>query len=159
MQSLIFLAVMTALSVGFLQTPVSRLNGVDNRTVTMPLQNVFASSQRKSAKIILLWRADCAPCLVELQRLAALRQAAGETEIVTLALDTKAQAQTAITRHSLPISDGYVTSASPRQVMLSTGQPFALLPMAVAVSGNGKICGSHVGILGTLKVRDWAARC
>ena len=159
MQSLTFIAIMVALSVGFLQTPISRLNGDDNRTVTMPLQTLFANSRRNIPKIILLWRANCAPCLVELQRMAAFRQAAGETEIVTLALDTKAQAQTAIARHSLPISNGYVTSASPRQVMLSTGQPFALLPMAVAVSGNGKICGSHVGILGTLKVRDWAARC
>lgn len=123
------------------------------------LATALAADNPKKVSIVLLWRSDCAPCLVELSRLPALQAAAGKAAIVTLALESAARARATAQLRGISTTSGYVTTISPRTVLASSDGGLAFLPKAVALSADGKVCDTHVGILGTDKVREWAARC
>jgi hypothetical protein len=144
---------------GFLQTPVSALQYSGTTSPAVNLKTALNQRQTKTGVIVLLWRSDCAPCLVELGRIAALQEAAGSTTITTLALEPATQARASAARFSIPVRNGFVTTFSTGQVLRSIGSKMILMPTSVMISSNGRICDTHIGILGTDKIRDWAARC
>ena len=123
------------------------------------LSQVMATKPANSVSIIMLWRSDCAPCLVELLRLNALRKAAGSGQVTTLALEAPIVARATAQNRALNVLDGFATTESPRRVLASAGQNVALLPTSVAISANGRVCDSHVGILGTDQIREWVRKC
>ena len=45
------------------------------------------------AHVVMFWRSDCAPCLIELRELPDLRRAAGGDALLTVALEPQAQAE------------------------------------------------------------------
>ena len=151
------LVVVGATSSSFLTTPVTLL--ANPNVPSQPLSTIMAQRQTHSLSIIMLWRSDCAPCLVELSRLSALRKAAGGAKITTLALEAPASAQTTARNRGLNVLDGFATIASPGRVLASAGQDIVLLPTSVVISANGRVCDAHVGILGTDQIREWVRLC
>ena len=143
----------------FLTIPVMALQPTNTRNPAISLKRALNQKQSKSGSIVLLWRSDCAPCLVELNRMAALQEVAGRIQISTLALGPLDQARASAQRFSIPPNNGFVSLRSTRQVLGSLGTRMSLMPTSVMISANGRICDTHIGILGTNKIREWAGRC
>jgi thiol-disulfide isomerase/thioredoxin len=155
----IFIAAMALATVqaGFTATPVTLLR--DRGQSAQSLQAVLAHDNLKQVSIVLLWRSDCAPCLVELGRLVTLQQAAGKAKIVMLALEDPATAWATARRRGLVLGSSFATVSDPRIVLGSADTTMTYLPKSVAISANGRVCDSHMGILGTDIIRDWVAKC
>lgn len=143
---------------GFLTIPVMALQPTNTTNPAISLKSALNQKQTKSGSIVLLWRSDYAPCLVELSRMAALQEAAGHIQISTLALEPPDQARASAQRFSIPPNNGFVSLRSTRQVLGSVGTRMSLMPTSVMISANGRICDTNIGILGTDKVREWAGR-
>jgi hypothetical protein len=143
----------------FLTTPVTALQSESGTGPTKSLKDALKQDQTRTGTIVLLWRSDCAPCLVELSRIAAFKEAAGSTRIATLALEPEAQARISAQRFSIPVENGFVTTRSMRQVLTSIRAGLLFMPTSVMISANGRICDSHIGILGTDKIAEWISRC
>lgn len=113
---------------------------------------------RGDGAIILFWRTDCAPCLLELQHLAALRRASGSKPLVLVALQSQADLDEGLLRLGTPISTWRAVE-DPRTVLLRFGGSPPRLPLAVALDRCGEICRAHHGLVGSNIVKKWIRAC
>lgn len=78
---------------------------------------------------------------------------------VTLAIDPPDKARRGLAAAGLPLASAYADGRNPRTVLADWGGPGAMLPLAVAVDRQGRICASKRGLLGTDQLRDWSRQC
>ncbi len=113
--------------------------------------------------VVLFWRADCGPCLVELSDLAALRRAAAPLHVQPVVLDEAPDSPGPVTERlaktGLSASDTLRASADPAELLTAYGGAPPRLPLAVAFDGAGKPCGRRTGFLGYDRLRAWARDC
>ncbi len=108
--------------------------------------------------IALVWKSDCAPCLVELGYLAKLEAAAGG-RLVSIALDPPDAARAALSERAIAPHAAYAASGDAAGILASLSGGQTRLPLSVAVSASGEICASHVGMLGAEMAADWSRSC
>lgn len=109
--------------------------------------------------VVILWASWCASCQAELARLPALASAAEPLPIKTLAIDPAERARALLMTRGRTIRGAYADRRPPRAVLDDWGGEGSVLPVAVALDAQGRICGRKIGLLGTNQLREWAARC
>lgn len=109
--------------------------------------------------ILILFRSDCGPCLVELRNIEAIRAAAGPAHLVLLAVEDMDDARRFLRRSQLPYSDLWAADTAASEVLVRLNGAPPRLPLAVAFDRTGGICARHLGLLGTDRIRDWVRRC
>ena len=109
--------------------------------------------------VLMFWRADCAPCRLELGDLRALRTAAAPMPIQLVGLQPAAEIRKGLGATSLPPDGSVWTEQDAGKVLLSWGGAPARLPLAIALDAKGRLCGRHTGLLGTDQLTSWAKSC
>ncbi|WP_329653360.1 hypothetical protein [Phenylobacterium sp.] len=109
--------------------------------------------------VLVFWRSDCAPCLIELRGLAGLQAAAAPAPLVTVALEEPAPAAQALRKMGVVPERAWLSRRDARQTLLAFGPAPARLPLSVALDSRGAVCAQHVGLLGTDRVRQWVKQC
>lgn len=109
--------------------------------------------------VLLFWRADCGPCLLEMADLAALRAAARPGRVTPVGLQPAATLRPALRRLGLDEADTATTREDPGALLTRLGGAPPRLPLAVALRSDGQVCGRHSGLLGRDQVRAWARSC
>jgi len=138
---------------GGLPVAPSRIGFVD-----MGGKSVSVTALGGKPVILLFWRSDCGPCLVELQGLAALRRAAAPAKVVTVALQDRSSAATASKRWRIPTPSAWIATGDARTTLVTYGGA-PRLPLSVALDPHGAICARHVGLLGTDLATRWSRQC
>jgi hypothetical protein len=110
-------------------------------------------------RVALLWRSDCAPCVIELRNFAALEAAVGQGRLITIALEPAAKARAALARLGVKAHPAYAAAGDPQLFLEAVSNGGRRLPVSLALDRGGRICRFHVGLLGTDRVHEWAAQC
>ena len=116
-----------------------------------------------SSSVLLFWRADCGPCLVELSDLAKLREAAAPLRVQPVVLDEApgrpGPVAEMLAKVGLTGGDTLRGVGDPAELLTSYGGAPPRLPLAVAFDAAGRVCGRRTGFLGYDHLRAWAAAC
>jgi thiol-disulfide isomerase/thioredoxin len=117
------------------------------------------AAMKGRARVLVLWRADCGPCLLELENLKALEAAAGPADLVLVALDSPDVAQDKLRALGVKPRRLWYALDDNARVLTAMGGPPPRLPLAVALDRQGRICARRTGLLGTDIVKQWVSRC
>ncbi len=117
----------------------------------------FAPSDQPT--VLIFWRADCAPCLIELRQATDYLAAAGPGRVLFVGLQDGAALRTAAVKAGLPMAQVARTSEAPEAVLTAFGGAPPTLPLAVALDRNGAVCARRKGLLGTDLMRQWMLTC
>lgn len=128
---------------------LSDLNGGTQRLSTL----------RGRPAILVFWRSDCGPCLIELEGLRGLETASRPAHLVTVALQDRASAAAYLGRAGLRPAQAWVATTPAEQVLVDFNGPPPRLPLAVALDAQGRVCQRHVGLLGATRVKQWVSEC
>ena len=109
--------------------------------------------------ILAFWRADCAPCLLELRAARSYAAAARPGRFLFVGLQD-APALAAAARKADAPREMLVRGVGTASVILTAygGAP-PRLPLAIALTPSGSLCARHSGLLGADQVRAWAHDC
>ena len=133
-----------------------RLTFIEARSPPAP---VSPAAPAAHARILMLWRADCGPCLIELKHMTALQAAVGSADLIAVALDDPRTAQAKLADLGVrPRRLWYALGSNADVLNLLGGSP-PRLPLSVAVDPHGGVCGRRAGLLGIDLIRQWVARC
>jgi thiol-disulfide isomerase/thioredoxin len=118
----------------------------------------LAAVRRHRPAVLLFWRTDCAPCLLELQHWRDLRAAAGSEPLVLVAMQPRAAVQAGLKRlgWNLPT---FVTAEEPGKVLIRFGGSPPALPLAAMLDRKGNICRVRHGLIGSRTVKQWKKAC
>lgn len=132
---------------------------------SLPARDVHAVALDGSGKtmprpaIVMLWATWCASCADEVRRVPALSDAAGPLPFVTLAIDPADKARAALPRTGLPLARAFADGRPPGDVLADWGGKGAILPLAIAIDRQGRVCGRKRGLLGTDQIKQWSRSC
>jgi len=115
------------------------------------------NSRLTGPAVVILWANWCAPCMAELKRMPALRDAAAPMKVATLALGEPEEAKRFAEAEQLDLGEAFADPDEPDKILARWGSH--TLPFAVAIDGQGKVCGRKHGLLGTDQLREWAQKC
>lgn len=127
------------------------------RSVEVPVEGPARAMAHPA--VVVLWATWCVSCRAELARLPALARAAAPLPILTLAIDPPARALARLRSTRMPTQNAFADARDPAMVLAAWGGEGAVLPLAVALDRDGKVCGLKHGLLGTDQLRDWAKTC
>jgi hypothetical protein len=146
-----------SLAVGLLAAPALaaraplRLETLDGKAVRM--------DEMRSGVILAFWRADCAPCLVELRAARDYALAARPLRFLFVGLEGGPDPAPAARTGRAPPGMLVRGVGSASAILTAHGGAPARLPLAVAFTPSGAPCAHHGGLLGTDRVRAWARAC
>jgi hypothetical protein len=113
--------------------------------------------------VMVFWRADCAPCLLELRNARAYAEAARPGRLLFVGLQAADPLRRAAQAAGAPAAMIARMDDAPAEVLTAYGGAPPRLPLAVAFDGSGggfgRVCGRHTGLLGTEQVRAWVRKC
>jgi hypothetical protein len=109
--------------------------------------------------VVMLWGTWCASCGAEIKRVPALSASARPLPLVTLAIDPPAKAAAALSVAGLSTANAFADDRDPATVLSEWGGKGAILPLAVAIDRNGRVCGAKHGLLGTDQLHSWSKTC
>jgi hypothetical protein len=112
-----------------------------------------------SPTIVAFWRADCAPCLLELREAARYAAAAGSARFLFVGLQDAASLDDARRRVGAPREAIARANGDPAAILVAFNGAPPRLPLAVAFTPDVDICGRREGLLGTDRVRSWMLSC
>lgn len=113
---------------------------------------------RGRAHVVIFWRSDCAPCLIELHNYSALSEAA-RGALVTVALEPRAGARITLARFGVPEDHAFAAEGDAQTMLEAVSDGGRRLPLSIALDSQGRICARHVGLLGTDRARAWIRQC
>ncbi|HMA49442.1 MAG TPA: hypothetical protein VKP60_06790 [Magnetospirillaceae bacterium] len=109
--------------------------------------------------VLIFWRADCAPCLIELRQAKDYLSAAPPGRVLFVGLQERAALRASAEKARLPAAQVVRATAAPEAVLTAFGGSPPALPLAVALDKDGAICARHSGLLGTELMRQWVLTC
>lgn len=109
--------------------------------------------------VLVFWRSDCGPCLIELKSIGRLQDAARPARLITIAVQPRGTALPAAARLKLPAGQAWTAQGDPAAVLTAFNGPPPRLPLAIAITAKGQVCDRRLGLLGTDRVAEWAHRC
>lgn len=133
----------------------AELSGKDDEQT----RNVSLAEWHGQPLLVLLWRSDCAPCLLELRDLPSI---AAQHKTLSIAL---------VSLHDLKHTRGHLpTLPNNVHALLATSDASELLaafgndrklalPYSTMLDRNGNLCQKHNGILTPALVNDWVKQC
>lgn len=109
--------------------------------------------------LTVFWRADCAPCLKELELLPALAKRNADLSILLISLQDEAH-----TKAHLPAMPQnvhvFVAKDDGREVLTAFGNDRMLaLPYSVMLDAKAAPCGKHYGIVSADHIQQWRKQC
>jgi len=134
--------------------PSLRLASLDGGP-TVPLRHATGG---RSA-ILVFWRADCAPCLLEFEKLAELRAAAGAVPLMLVGLQPADRLRQGLQRLKLGPTQSWRALDDPAEALVRFGGAPPRLPLAVALNAEGEVCARRHGLLGAAIVEKWIKAC
>lgn len=109
--------------------------------------------------VLMFWRADCPPCLVELRHARAYAEAAGSAgRVIFVGLQDPVRLRRAAERYSAPPEMLAFADGDSAAVLDSYGVKPAL-PVTVMLSPSGQTCFRHAGLLGTDALEEGLKYC
>lgn len=127
--------------------------------VTLTLANAPSPLAADRPSVLVFWRSDCGPCLLEMADLVALQAAARPARVVPVGLQPPASLRPALARLHLADADSAWTRDDPTRLLVDLGGAPARLPLAVAFRADGTMCARHAGLLGRDRVHAWGRTC
>lgn len=118
----------------------------------------LAAVRGRGPSVLLFWRTDCAPCLLELRNLPQLTRAAHPGRLVLIALQSREDLERGLQRLERPVRTWRATE-DPASVLVRFGGKPPALPLAVALDPAGKVCRVRHGLLGRNIVAEWIKAC
>ncbi len=109
--------------------------------------------------VLMFWRADCAPCRLELGDLEAMRRAAAPVRLQLVGLQPAAELRVGLRAANLADDASDVAVQDAAGVLTSWGGAPPRLPLAVAVDAEGAVCARHTGLIGRDRLAAWAKAC
>jgi hypothetical protein len=109
--------------------------------------------------ILAFWRADCAPCLLELRAARSYAAAARPARFLFVGLQDAPALATAARKADVPPEMLVHGIGSASVILTAYGGAPPRLPLAIALTPSGSLCARHGGLLGTDQVRVWARDC
>ena len=104
--------------------------------------------------LVLFYRADCAPCQIEIKMLPRIKNAAGNWPVTIISLSAPDE--------KLSGKDVNVIDASDmdgKEILSYFNDDNAALPFSFALDGKRSICGKRTGMLGLETIKKWKATC
>jgi Redoxin len=149
----------TILSAGLLAAAPAGLDGLRLADAGRPATPMAAAALKGRPRVLVLWRADCGPCLLELGNLKALEAAARPRDLVLVALDSPDVARAKLKALKVQPRRLWYALDDNAKVLVALGGAPPRLPLAVAVDAQGRVCARRTGLLGTDIVRQWVLQC
>lgn len=109
--------------------------------------------------ILAFWRADCAPCLLELRAARSYAAAARPARFLLVGLQDVPALASAARKADIPPELLVHGVGSASAILTAYGGAPPRLPLAVALTPSGSVCARRAGLLGTDQVRVWARDC
>jgi len=128
-----------------------RLESLDGRPVHI--------GGTRGGTILAFWRADCAPCLLELRAARSYAAAARPARFLFVGLQDGPTLASAARKAGAPVEMLVRGVGSASAILTAYGGAPPRLPLAIALTPSGSLCGRHGGLLGTDQVRAWARDC
>ena len=143
-------AVWAAGAVGGIPVPL-RLESLDG--------GAFGAGQSPGGTILAFWRADCAPCLLELRAARSYAAAARPARFLFVGLQDGPALASAARKAGAPPEMLVRGVGSASAILSAYGGAPPRLPLAIALTPSGALCARRHGLLGTDQVRAWAREC
>ena len=109
--------------------------------------------------VVMFWRADCAPCRLELSDLTAIRSSAAPLRVRLVGLQPTAALREGLRASGLPAEESLGALGDPAQVLTAWGGAPPRLPLAVALDARGRVCGRRTGLVGRDRLAAWSKAC
>ncbi|MDB5484086.1 MAG: thioredoxin-family protein [Caulobacteraceae bacterium] len=119
----------------------------------------FGVGHTPNGAILAFWRADCAPCLIELRAARDYAVAARPLRFLFVGLEGGPDLAAAARKAGAPPEMLLQGIGSAPAILTAYGGAPPRLPLAVAFTPSGAPCAHHGGLLGTDRVRAWARDC
>lgn len=113
---------------------------------------------KRGQDLVLFWRSDCAPCLLEIGLLPEISKQFPNLKILLVSLQNVELPQKHVLPN-LPNVGQAVAVSDVREVLQEFGNEKLALPYSVALRGDGSICAKNYGILGIRKINNWIKTC
>jgi hypothetical protein len=111
-----------------------------------------------SAHVVMFWRSDCAPCLIELSNFRAFERVT-DNHVLLIAAEPAADARRTLERLGVPLTQAYAATGAPEALLAAVSNGGRRLPYAIALTPQGQMCDRHVGLLGTDQAHAWMQQC
>lgn len=110
--------------------------------------------------VFMFWDTQCAPCLQELRKAAALRTGFPEATLVAVSLSSRADTRRVLATLNLP-TDIILARApdNPQGLLTKLGNRHGALPFSAVFLGNGELCAYGLGTLNESVLSRAAAQC
>lgn len=128
-----------------------RLSTLDGAPVSL--------SQGAGPVVLAFWRADCAPCVIELRSARDYAAAARPARLLFVGLQDTPTLRSAVDKAGAPLAMMVRADGPPDAILTDFGGAPPRLPLAVALNASGQVCARHLGLLGTDRVRAWVQSC
>jgi hypothetical protein len=119
----------------------------------------LAVGRTPGGTILAFWRADCAPCLLELRTARNYAAAARPARFLFVGLQDAPALTNAARKAGAPPEMLVRGVGSASAILTAYGGAPPRMPLAVAFTPSGSPCASHHGLLGTDRVHAWAREC
>ncbi len=122
-------------------------------------QPITFTAFRGSKLLVVLWRSDCTPCMTEMPAIVNAATAHPHLQVALLALEDAATARAHL-HVRLPANVHVLVAQHKGAAMLSAqGDSTGMLPFSQFLHADGKLCQTHIGILGTDRINQWIQSC
>lgn len=148
----------TAIAAASAAAPSAAWTGLRFTDPARPNVVMTGSALAERPRVLMLWRADCGPCLLELGNLKALEAGARPVDLVLVALDPPAVARDKLKAMGVTPARQWYALGDNAAVLSALGGPPPRLPLAVAID-HGRVCAKRIGLLGSDIVKQWARTC
>ena len=109
--------------------------------------------------IMMFWRSDCAPCLVEVAGFDKVRQAAGNIPIIMVVPSFNKKDQYFLQKPIKYSAHIVLYKGNYNKMLEYFGDPEGGVPYSVMFDENGKGCISNLGPVNSKTVKDMYAEC
>jgi hypothetical protein len=109
--------------------------------------------------VVAFWRADCAPCRLELRAARDYALAARPGRFLFVGLQDAGALNAAAGEANAPPAMLLRAVGSAPSILAAYGGAPPRLPLAVAFTPSGRVCARRSGLLGTDQVAAWVGDC
>jgi hypothetical protein len=109
--------------------------------------------------VVAFWRADCAPCRLEMRAARDYALAAQPGRFLFVGLQDGEALRAAADKEGAPPAMLLRAVGSPASILATYGGTPPRLPLAVAFTASGRVCARRHGLLGTDRITAWVRNC
>lgn len=149
---------LTALAVVLLNGPsTAAAPALSLTSLDTPATTTTLARLEGAPRVVVFWRTDCAPCLIELPMLEQLKPGPGS--IVLVGLDDGDAERRVLAQRAPDLHGAWAATGDAAAILTAFGGPPPRLPLAVAIDRSGRICARHHGLLGSERIESWIRQC